>query len=205
MILASAINITINLLMVVHVVVSFLLILVVLMQRPKQEGLGAAFGGGVMDSFAGAGTTSFLQKATVYMGGLFIILSLSLAILIGNKNHKAGIQITPAPEISEESAPAVPELPEASLMDELGEGEAEAVTPETPAKAEGEEATPSPEAEGGEEEPAPAEETPEPAAEEAAPDAVVEEAKAALDEAAEKAAESNPEIPENVDPESDPG
>ena len=40
-------NILINLLLIAFVVVSCLLILVVLMQRPKQEGLGAAFGSGI--------------------------------------------------------------------------------------------------------------------------------------------------------------
>jgi preprotein translocase subunit SecG len=134
MILASAIDISINLLMVVHVVISLLLILVVLMQRPKQEGLGAAFGGGVMDSFAGAGTTSFLQKTTVYMGSIFIILSLALAILIGNRNDQRGMEPTPKPEVSATTAPEIPipVLPVPSLKDELeveGETPVEPVTP----------------------------------------------------------------------------
>jgi len=137
MILASAIDISINLLMVVHVVISLLLILVVLMQRPKQEGLGAAFGGGVMDSFAGAGTTSFLQKTTVYMGSMFIILSLALAILIGNRNDQRGMEPTPKPEVSATAAPEIPipVLPVPSLKDELeveGETPAEVPSEETP-------------------------------------------------------------------------
>ena len=36
-------DIFITLVVIAHVVVSLLLILVILMQRPKQEGLGAAF------------------------------------------------------------------------------------------------------------------------------------------------------------------
>ena len=47
-------NILINLLLIAFVVVSCLLILVVLMQRPKQEGLGAAFGSGMTDQMFGA-------------------------------------------------------------------------------------------------------------------------------------------------------
>ena len=50
-------TIIINLLLVAFVVVSRLLILVVLMQRPKQEGLGAAFGSGMTDQMFGAQTT----------------------------------------------------------------------------------------------------------------------------------------------------
>lgn len=42
--LANSLNISIQLLFAVLVIVSLLLLGVVLMQRPKQEGLGAAFG-----------------------------------------------------------------------------------------------------------------------------------------------------------------
>ena len=38
--------IVIKILLVIHVLVSLLIILLVLMQRPKNEGLGAAFGHG---------------------------------------------------------------------------------------------------------------------------------------------------------------
>ncbi|MGJ8695332.1 MAG: preprotein translocase subunit SecG [Verrucomicrobiaceae bacterium] len=81
------ISIWINLVIISHVVVSALLILVILMQRPKQEGLGAAFGSGVTDAAWGARTTDVLQRATVYLGTLFFVLSLVLAILVGKKNH----------------------------------------------------------------------------------------------------------------------
>ncbi len=79
-------NISINLLLVVFVIVCLLMTLIILMQRPKQEGLGAAFGGGVTDQVFGARTTNVLQRGTVYLGSLFFILSLALAVLIGQKN-----------------------------------------------------------------------------------------------------------------------
>ncbi|MFT4636706.1 MAG: preprotein translocase subunit SecG [Verrucomicrobiales bacterium] len=56
--------------------------LVILMQRPKQEGLGAAFGGSLTDKMLGSGTTDFLQKATVFMGVAFFVLSLTIATLM---------------------------------------------------------------------------------------------------------------------------
>jgi preprotein translocase subunit SecG len=70
--------------------VSLLLILVILMQRPKQEGLGAAFGAGMTDAAFGAKTTDVLQKGTVYLGTLFFIFSLVLAILMGKRNAIEG-------------------------------------------------------------------------------------------------------------------
>ena len=45
--------IVIKILLVIHVIVSLLIILLVLMQRPKNEGLGAAFGGGTTDQLFG--------------------------------------------------------------------------------------------------------------------------------------------------------
>lgn len=88
---STALNISITLLIIVLVVVSLFMILVVMMQRPKQEGLGAAFGGGMTDQLLGAGTTSFLQKATVILGVLFFALSLILGILVGRSNKEDGI------------------------------------------------------------------------------------------------------------------
>ncbi len=72
-------SISINLLLVVFVIVCLLMTLLILMQRPKQEGLGAAFGGGVTDQVFGARTTNVLQKGTVYCGTLFFVLALLLA------------------------------------------------------------------------------------------------------------------------------
>jgi len=81
-------SISINLLLVVFVIVCLLMALLILMQRPKQEGLGAAFGGGVTDQVFGARTTNVLQKGTVYLGSMFFIISLTLAILIGKQSQK---------------------------------------------------------------------------------------------------------------------
>ncbi|MCX8497230.1 MAG: preprotein translocase subunit SecG [Akkermansiaceae bacterium] len=79
-------SISINLLLVIFLIVCVLMTLIILMQRPKQEGLGAAFGGGMTDQMFGARTTDVLQKGTVYLGSLFFLLSLTLAVLIGQKN-----------------------------------------------------------------------------------------------------------------------
>jgi preprotein translocase subunit SecG len=121
----AAINwleISINLLLVVFVIVCLLMVLLVLMQRPKQEGLGAAFGAGVTDQVFGARTTNVLQRGTVYLASLFFLISLALAVLIGHKNKKTGTldKKDPAAQV-EKSEPAKPEEPvkPKSLSDEL--------------------------------------------------------------------------------------
>ncbi|HLB34444.1 MAG: preprotein translocase subunit SecG [Verrucomicrobia bacterium RIFCSPHIGHO2_12_FULL_41_10] len=63
------------------VIVSLLLVVIVLMQRPKSEGLGAAFGGGVTDNLFGVQTTNVLSRFTVWLGGFFFLLTLLISIV----------------------------------------------------------------------------------------------------------------------------
>jgi preprotein translocase subunit SecG len=83
----------INLLLAIHILVSVLIILIVLMQRPKSEGLGAAFGGGMTENLFGAQTTNVLANATRWLGGTFFLLTLLLSILYAHQSmHKSSIQ-----------------------------------------------------------------------------------------------------------------
>lgn len=79
------------LLTTIIIIVSILLILVVLVQRPKQEGLGAAFGGGAFDSALGAHTTDVLQKITSYLAVAFFVSAVGLAVV---KAHQFSAQPT---------------------------------------------------------------------------------------------------------------
>lgn len=169
-------QVAIYILIPVLVVVCLLMVLVVLMQRPKQEGLGASFGAGVTDQIWGSQTTNVLQKFTVRLAVLFFALSLTLCILEAKvAKSKAGLgvidalpteKIVPTP-VTPPTTTSVPVevKPEATKP-------AEAATPEagTPADPATPDAT-KPEAPAGEI-PAPAEPATEPAVpKEAAPDA----------------------------------
>ena len=79
-------NLLINLLLVLFVLVSGLMVLVILMQRPKSEGLGAAFGGGVTENIFGAQTTNVLVKFTTWLAGIFFVLTFALSILNAHKS-----------------------------------------------------------------------------------------------------------------------
>ena len=86
-------SIAINVLLVIHVLVSLLIILLVLMQRPKNEGLGAAFGGGMTENLFGAQTTNVLQTMTRYLGGAFFALTLMLSWLyVKETNQKSTLE-----------------------------------------------------------------------------------------------------------------
>jgi preprotein translocase subunit SecG len=110
--------------------------LLILMQRPKQEGLGAAFGGGVTDQVFGARTTNVLQRGTVYLGSLFFILSMTLAILIG-KQAKQKSLLEPEKAVAEKSVDKAEEkapevAPPPSLVDQLPAADVPAPAVEVP-------------------------------------------------------------------------
>ena len=79
-------TILLNLLLSVYVVVALLMTLVILMQRPKSEGLGAAFGGGVTENIFGAQTTNVLVKFTSWLAGIFFAITFALSILYAHKS-----------------------------------------------------------------------------------------------------------------------
>jgi preprotein translocase subunit SecG len=79
-------TILLNLLLSVYVVVALLMTLVILMQRPKSEGLGAAFGGGVTENIFGAQTTNVLVKFTSWLAGIFFAITFALSILYAQKS-----------------------------------------------------------------------------------------------------------------------
>ena len=73
-------------LLTIHVVICLLLVLVVLMQLPRSEGLGAAFGGAVTENIFGAQTTHVLARFTVWLGIGFFIVTLALAMAYAKRN-----------------------------------------------------------------------------------------------------------------------
>lgn len=115
------INVIIYILLTLHVLCSILLTLLILMQRPKSEGLGAAFGSGVTESIFGAGTSDVLTKMTIWLGSIFIGITLLLAILYSHRTSSRMHQelLAPAaaetvPATSEKASIPKPVAPEAS-------------------------------------------------------------------------------------------
>jgi preprotein translocase subunit SecG len=92
-ILPVPMTILINILLGVYVFTALLMVLVILMQRPKSEGLGAAFGGGVTENIFGAQTTNVLTKITAWLATLFFLLTFVLSILYAHKgNTESGLR-----------------------------------------------------------------------------------------------------------------
>jgi protein translocase, SecG subunit len=97
-------------LLTLHVIVCLLLVLVVLMQLPRSEGLGAAFGGAVTENIFGAQTTHVLAKFTVWLGVAFFAITLLLAIAYSQRERgRTPVQrelLNPAAPASSASTPA---------------------------------------------------------------------------------------------------
>ncbi len=79
-------NIFYPFLLVIHVMFSLALIITVLLQSSKGEGLAGAFGGagGLSGAvFGGRGAASFLSRATSFIAIAFMITSLTLFVSLG--------------------------------------------------------------------------------------------------------------------------
>jgi protein translocase, SecG subunit len=108
---ARRMSVLIPILMTFHLLVCVLMVGAVLMQRPKNEGLGAAFGGGMTDNIFGAQTTHVLQKFTVWLGIVFFALTLVLAVIYakrgtGETSIQKELLGQPVPQAVTPAAPA---------------------------------------------------------------------------------------------------
>ncbi len=107
-------NILIDVLLVIYVIDCVFMGLVIMMQRSKQEGLGAAFGGGFTDSIWGAQTSNVLVKATVWAAAIFFLLSITLARLYSNSAEMSKQASPVLQELTQPVAPATASLTNAA-------------------------------------------------------------------------------------------
>lgn len=130
-----------------HVLICIGLMISVLMQSAKGEGLAGAFGGsGVTGAvFGGRGAASFLSKATTGLAIAFFVSCLVLSFLSpgsrGVTSDSSGIQREAERRATEGTAPAtsIPgTTPQGQPQAPAGQSEAPAEQPQTPPPAEGE-------------------------------------------------------------------
>jgi preprotein translocase subunit SecG len=126
-------NLLINLCLVLFVLVAALMVFIILMQRPKSEGLGAAFGGGVTENIFGAQTTNVLVKFTTWLAGIFFALTFALSVLYAHQGTVSSAfrrelmktqgapQTSPAPSPAAAS-PQTSSSPAASAVPNSGAG-----------------------------------------------------------------------------------
>ena len=99
--------------LVIHVILAITMIVSVLLQRSEGGALGIGGGGGLM---SGRSHANFLTRATAVLAGLFMLTSLTLTIMAGNRGDQRSI----VDEIQAESAseaPAEPAAPSVPIAD----------------------------------------------------------------------------------------
>ena len=130
-------SILIGCLYVIEVVVCLLLALVVMLQKPKEGGLGGAIGGGMLEASLGADAGNVLIKTTAVLGAVFLLNTLVLARLTSTV-HSRSLMARESEAPAAQEAPALPdvapELPAAPAPAAPAAPAPAPAAPEAPAK-----------------------------------------------------------------------
>ena len=107
-------------LIILHILVSFVLILIVLLQAGKGANMGAAFGGSSQTVFGSSGAGTFLGKLTAGVAIVFMLTSLMLTYMANHRSYTSltsqqkppvADQTVPVPSPDAAKVPAVPLAP----------------------------------------------------------------------------------------------
>ena len=100
-------SIVLGILTFILILVSIFLVLIVLMQKSKDGGMGAALGGGAAEAAFGAETNNVLVQATKYSSILFFVLAFALYLgRIYERTHANTAAGKALPSIAAPAAPA---------------------------------------------------------------------------------------------------
>ena len=96
-----------TLVIIIHIIACFLMIGAILLQSGQGAEIGAAFGGSSQTVFGSRGPANFLSKFTVIVAAVFMVTSLSLAILAKERTFSSTVIDLKKKETSQ-PAPAAP-------------------------------------------------------------------------------------------------
>ncbi|MEK7279923.1 MAG: preprotein translocase subunit SecG [Nitrospirota bacterium] len=94
---------------IIHILVSFIIIGVILLQAGKGAEIGAAFGGSSQTVFGSRGAATFLSKLTIGAAIVFMLTSISLAVISKGKSTASSLIETKAPVSTTIEQPATTE------------------------------------------------------------------------------------------------
>jgi preprotein translocase subunit SecG len=93
---------------ILHLIVCFLMIAAILLQAGKGAEIGASFGGSSQTVFGSRGPGTFLSKVTVGAAIVFVLTSLSLALLSKQANTSSTVIDLHPTTHQESSSPSTP-------------------------------------------------------------------------------------------------
>lgn len=106
---------------ILHLIVCFLMIAAILLQAGKGAEIGAAFGGSSQTVFGSRGPGTFLSKVTVAAAVIFMLTSLSLALLSRQENVASVIDVpATSGEATSPASDGTDAAPEAASPDTSG-------------------------------------------------------------------------------------
>ncbi len=109
-------------LLAVHVLLAFMIVGLVLLQRGKGAEAGAGFGAGASGTVFGArGTATLFSKLTAVFAAMFFATSLSLAYL-GTQSTSAPSSVLERAALSTSTTPAAPAAPGAPATSNVPAG-----------------------------------------------------------------------------------
>ena len=136
-------SILIGFLYVIEVVACLLLALVVMLQKPKEGGLGGAIAGGMGEAVFGADASNVLIKVTIWIGAIFLANTLLLARLTSKVSNSVTDSISEAPAQQQPAlpqggdiapAPVAPAAPAAPAKPDAAPAKPAVPAPAAPAK-----------------------------------------------------------------------
>ena len=101
-------GIFIGILTAIHVLVAVFVIVLVLMQKSSEQGVGAAFGGGMTDTVFGGGTTTALVRMTIWCACALLATTLILAVLHSHRGKTGGSLMQHSAPLAPATQPQVP-------------------------------------------------------------------------------------------------
>ncbi len=116
---------------VLHVIVSFALIFIILLQTGTGAGMGAAFGAGSSQTlFGSSGSSKFFTRLTTVAATVFMLTSLTLTIISAHRvkgtvmeGYSASKPVAPISTQAQPAQPAIPAVVDKNVKPEAVESQ----------------------------------------------------------------------------------
>ena len=111
---------------IIHVVISLVLVVVVLMQHGKQQGLSGAIAGGAETFFGknkGRTIDAMLKKFTAVLAVLFVASSIALTVISVNQNKSTATEAQPTEQTESADGSAAQQQQEAAASQDAASGD----------------------------------------------------------------------------------
>ncbi len=106
-------------LIIMFILLSITMVIVILLQAGKGQGLAGAIGGGFAGGsiFGGRGAADFLSKATTWIAALYMIFAILIGMLYKSEAEEAQKSLIEK-RVEEQEAMPVPNIPVAPIEDQ---------------------------------------------------------------------------------------